>query len=110
MNGKELNKRLKSTGKTQTNIAELLGMSQQALASILKAEDVKTGTLERLCDVLGVKINFFYEGTEYAVSDKGNGLADVVDKDNMIMLLRGQVMAYEKALGVMGEKKKLNVG
>lgn len=110
MTGEQLKKRVKATGFAQKQLAEALNVTPQTVTSMFSANDVRSSTLERLCDVLGVKINFFYEGTEYAVSDKGNGLADVVDKDNMIMLLRGQVMAYEKALGVMGEKEKRNVG
>lgn len=60
MTGKELKKRLKMTGKTLVEISQLLGMSSQALNRILNAQDVKSGTLETLSDVLQIPISDLY--------------------------------------------------
>lgn len=60
MSGKELKAKLQATGKSISAIAELLGKSPQALNTILNVADVKTGTLEELCDALGVEMSYFY--------------------------------------------------
>ncbi len=39
----------------------MLDVSPQAVASILRGKDVRTGTLERICQVLNLPITFFYD-------------------------------------------------
>ena len=41
-------------------------MTQPNFSQIIKTQDIKTGTLENICDVLGVKMDFFYGETKYA--------------------------------------------
>lgn len=48
------------------DLAAELEMSQQNFSKALKVSDVKTGFLEKLCDVLNVSMGFFYKGTKYA--------------------------------------------
>ena len=117
MNGEQLKKRVRATGKSQKQVAEAMNVTPQTVAAMFTAQDVRSSTLERLCDVLGVKMNYFYDGTDYAVDEyqNGSGLAEEIDKDKMIMLLKGQIMAYEKALGAIGKNStsdtlKKNVG
>ena len=74
MTGKELKKRLKMTGKTLVEISQLLGMSSQALNQILNAQDVKSGTIETLSDVLQIPIYYLYGTPSVDVSTtSGNG-------------------------------------
>ena len=96
MDGKYVKRKIIECGKTQKEIAEMLGISPQSMTSILNASDVRSGTIERLCRVLDVPITFFYEGTEL---EKDRKVLDDREKDREIMYLRGQVAAYEKALG-----------
>ena len=114
MSGEQLKTRVKTSGLSQKQIAELLKVTPQTVTAMFSAADVRSSTIERLCDALSVKVNYFYEGTPYAVKEnsQASGLAEEIDKDRMIMLLKGQIMAYEKALGVMGvgEIIKKNVG
>lgn len=97
MTGEELRNKLKKTGFSIAGLARDLGMSQQNLNQALNAKDVKTGLVENLSKVLDVPITFFYEGTEL---EKDRKVLDDREKDREIMYLRGQVAAYEKALGV----------
>lgn len=60
MTGKELKERLSKYGVSQSEIARRLGMSQQSFNQALMANDVKTGLLERIADVLAVSMSFFY--------------------------------------------------
>lgn len=60
MTGERLKHILYAAGISQTELAEKLGTTQQNLYGALKAQDIKTGFLERLCEVLDVKMSFFY--------------------------------------------------
>ena len=68
MNGKILKEKLLSTGKSFSFIASSMGISAQALNSTLNASDVRSSTIEKLCDVLSLDLSFFYGGTKYAPS------------------------------------------
>lgn len=69
MTGKQLKGILYTTGLQQIELAEKMGMSQQNFNKSLMVQDVKTGFLERLCEVLDVKMSFFYPD-DY---DRGGG-------------------------------------
>lgn len=60
MTGIQLKSILYKTGLTQIELAEKMGMSQQNFNKSLMVQDVKTGFLEKLCEVLDVKMSFFY--------------------------------------------------
>lgn len=109
MKGEFLKRRLLETGKTQKEIAELLSITPQSINAILSASDVRSSTIEKLAKVLNLPITFFYEGSEL---DKEQKAAEDSDKDREILYLRGQVAAYEKALGISrnAASEKANVG
>lgn len=65
MSGKELRELLASKGIMQKDIAQKLNMTAGSFTQLLRAKDIKTGLLESICRVLHVKLDFFYEGTEY---------------------------------------------
>lgn len=69
MTGERLKHILYMAGISQTELAEKLGTTQQNLYGALKVQDVKTGFLEKLCEVLEVKMSFFYPD-DY---DRGGG-------------------------------------
>lgn len=69
MTGEQLKRILYTAGIPQTELAKKLGTSQQNLYAVLKSQDIKTGFLERLCEVLDVKMAFFYPD-DY---DRGGG-------------------------------------
>lgn len=68
MTGEDLKMKLYHTGVQFKDLANKLDMTQQNFSKSLKVSDIKTGFLEKLCDALGVKIDFFYTGTSYASS------------------------------------------
>jgi transcriptional regulator with XRE-family HTH domain len=74
MKGEDLKNRLKSTAIPMSEIANKMGIMPQSLYSIFNSEDVKSGVLEKLSQVLEVPIAYFY-GDSYNVQGNGNALA-----------------------------------
>lgn len=110
MNGPELRQILTKRNISINELAEKLNMSQPNLSNQFRVQDVKSGILERICDALDVKMDFFYEGTKYlndsSSSDNSLGLDHLDerptegmsdnDKDKEISYLRGQIKVLEK--------------
>ena len=94
MDGLELKKILIGKGYMLKDIAAKLGMTQPNFSQIIKAQDIKTGTLESICDVLGVKMDFFYGETKYAPVTKQESTEDLSQK---VQYLQGQLTAMKEA-------------
>ena len=60
MTGKELKDKLAKQGIPASSIAEKIGISPQAINSTFNAADVKSWTLKRIANVLGVDMSIFY--------------------------------------------------
>jgi len=102
MNGLELKKILIGNGYMLKDIAAKLGMTQPNFSQIIKAQDIKTGTLENICDVLGVKMDFFYGETKYAPvtkqeSTEDDPMASGEDLNQKVQYLQGQLTAMKEA-------------
>lgn len=101
MNGLELKKILIGKGYMLKDIAAKLGMTQPNFSQIIKAQDIKTGTLESICDVLGVKMDFFYGETKYAPVTKQESTEDdqmaTEDLSQKVQYLQGQLTAMKEA-------------
>lgn len=66
-------------------MAEMIGRSQQNLASLLKHEDVRTGLLEDIAKAIGKPLSFFYGETYGNVSAiSGNNNTSVAGNDNTV--------------------------
>lgn len=94
MTGKDLKEKIAQQNISALAIAKKLGISPQALNSTFNAADVKSGTLERIAEVLGVKMSFFYpmEGSN-AVATGNNNIAG-----NNNAILQERVTMLEKLL------------
>lgn len=101
MDGQKLRKILISKGFLLKDVANKLGLTQPNFSQIVKAQDVKTGTLENICDALGVKMDFFYEGTRFApqIQEKASDYSvPVEDSDtNEVKYLQGKLDAMKEA-------------
>ena len=60
MTGEILKNELLNRGLVLSDIAKRLGMSPQHLNQALNAADIKSGLIERICDVLGLSIAEMY--------------------------------------------------
>ena len=127
MNGLELRKALSKSKVSIVDLAEKLNMTQPNLSNTFKVQDVKSGMLEKICDALGVTIDFFYGGTKYmknggegyVAKEETVGVAQEEDaailykkrqqsladaKDQEIIFLKGQVQALKETIQMLGGK------
>lgn len=73
MTGNELKKKLYSLGYNMSEIANLLGWSNQRFFAALGAADIKTGLIEDLARVTGQPLSVFYGGHSDSVVINGDG-------------------------------------
>ena len=71
MKGETLKIKLETLGYSKAFIADKLGVPPQNIQTWFKADDVKTGTIEKLSEVLDVPISFFF-GDSYNVHGNNN--------------------------------------
>lgn len=85
MTGKHLQDLIMNEGYSVNKMAEMIGRSQQNLASLLKHEDVRTGLLEDIAKAIGKPLSFFYGETYGTVSAiSGNNNTSVAGNDNTV--------------------------
>lgn len=76
MSGKEVKEILKNEGITIAELTRLLGLNtEQALHSLLKADDVKSGLLERIAKVTNKSVLVFYPSSRDHTIATENGIA-----------------------------------
>lgn len=104
MDGLKLKEILTKNGYLLKDIAAKLGMTQPNFSQITKAQDVKSGTLENICDALGVTMDFFYGGTRFnpvAEPQENKPTEDNKPSDEelnqKVLYLQGQLAAMKEA-------------
>ena len=60
MTGDRIKFLLDELGITQKDLSEMLGVTPQSVSAIIAASDVRSGTLEKIANVLGVPMSRFY--------------------------------------------------
>lgn len=73
MTGNRLKEILYEKKVSQSQIAKLLGVSQQSFNQMLAAADIKSSLLERIAEALGENMSLFYpiEPSNVTISDHG---------------------------------------
>lgn len=61
MSGEELKKKLDELGVSYAEVARQLDVFPQSFNKTLKALDVSSGTLEKICRAFGKDMSFFYD-------------------------------------------------
>ena len=119
MTGNRLKEILYEKKVSQSQIAKLLGVSQQSFNQMLAAADIKSSLLERIAEALGENMSLFYpiEPANVTISDHGgvsiagnntiagnnNAVGNVTMGDNSAVL-QERVTMMEKLLE---EKERL---
>ena len=119
MTGNRLKEILYEKKVSQSQIAKLLGVSQQSFNQMLAAADIKSSLLERIAEALGENMSLFYpiEPANVTISDHGgvsiagnnniagsnNAVGNVTMGDNSAVL-QERVTMLEKLLE---EKERL---
>lgn len=85
MKGSALKSKLEELGFSKVYIAEKLGVPAQNVHIWLRADDVKTGTIEKLSEVLEIPISVFYGEAYNKVSNvTGNNNATATGNNNTV--------------------------
>ena len=77
MTGQHLQNLMKQEGYSVNKMAELIGKSQQVLASALKHDDIRTGLLEDIAKAMGKPLSFFYGEAYGNVQTSGDNSTSV---------------------------------
>ena len=114
MNGKTLKERIAQlSNMTYTDIAKRLNVSEQSMYQYFLVNDVKSGLIERICEIIGVDIPTMY-GIEpaHTISHNagdvitGNNIANRVDDmgAQMITILDEQLKVKDEQIRVRDEQ------
>lgn len=76
MKGEIVKKVILDMDYTVAQVAEMIGTSQQNLASALKHEDVRSGLLEKIAEALGLQLSTFY-GASFGELPNVSGPSDM---------------------------------
>lgn len=122
MTGQELKEVLREKEVMLNDLAAKMELSQPALSQMFRTQDVKSGTLEKICDIMSSDINYFYKDTKYDPLLNRKGRTLKVDKtvslhkDNELqskynelekkhLVLQGKYEALEKAYEILVKSK-----
>jgi DNA-binding Xre family transcriptional regulator len=112
MSGEQLKKILGKTGKSYVEIAALLGISSQSLYQMFKADDIKSGMIEKLCNVLNEDVTLFYGGgdkisaVDHSLAINGNGNSANNDTGAFLALLTKKDEQIDRLLGIIEQMNK----
>lgn len=84
MKGIELKKILRDNGISISQLARVLDISQQNLNSALSADDVKSGTIEKVAFASCKPVSFFYGESPGSVSASGDNSTAVAGNNNRV--------------------------
>jgi len=116
MTGKEFKEKILQTNVSPSALAERLGITAQALNSTFKGKAVRSDTIERAAQALGVDMSFFYPmaGTNNSVAS-GDGSISVASNGNVHIeetsILQERIKALEQQVkdkeSLLAEKERL---
>jgi len=116
MTGKEFKEKILQTNVSPSTLAERLGITAQALNSTFKGKAVRSDTIERAAQALGVDMSFFYPmaGTNNSVAS-GDGSISVASNGNVHIeetsILQERIKALEQQVkdkeSLLAEKERL---
>lgn len=107
MEGKVLKSKIAEINVTQLELAGRLGTTPQSLSSILHAKDVRSGTIEKIAQVLEVPVSFFYgEGSFQKAVASGNKSVAAINSNvlNGTEVLKERIKSLEM---IVKEKERL---
>ncbi len=96
MDGERIKYEIKKKGYTIKRIAEELKQSQQNLSAKLNTDDVSSGLIEKICDIIGVKMSELY-------SD-----GDIISAVNNSTAIKGNQSCDPRLLDIIQARDKQN--
>lgn len=112
MKGETIRQKIRLTGRRFTEIAEIMGITPQALNKILGSDDVKTGSLERIAEAMGVPVTYFYDENgngNGSISASGHAMVANRDVNNnseerSVLVLAEQLSTKDKQIGIKDQQ------
>lgn len=74
MTGDRIKFLLDELGITQKALSEMLGVTPQSVSAIIAASDVRSGTLEKIANVLGLPMSRFYPNDAATITNESSEL------------------------------------
>lgn len=74
MTGDRIKFLLDELGVTQKALSEMLGVTPQSVSAIIAASDVRSGTLEKIANVLGVPMSRFFQNDAATITNESSEL------------------------------------
>ena len=74
MTGDRIKFLLDELGITQKALSEMLGVTPQSVSAIIAASDVRSGTLEKIANVLGLPMSRFYPNDATTITNESSEL------------------------------------
>lgn len=105
MKGIDVKTELRRNGFTLTQVASLLGESQQNLNAALSKDDIRTGLVERISQVTGLPIAVFY-GDSNMGNGSGNQSSIVAGNNNHINTQQAEFLRELSAQRKLTEKSQ----
>lgn len=106
MKGEKVKEILKEKGLQQKKVAEKMGISEQNLQSLLKADDIKSGVLENISKASGVSLFEFY-GHDVNIQHGTNTYNTTANTAEFLQELKEQRESYKDQLREKDEQIKL---
>lgn len=92
MDGKFFQQKLREIGIKQYEVAQILGVTEQAVSAMMRADSIKTTTLEKVAQAIGKDISIFFSEGELQRAQEIESLKKILDeKDEQIKRLQIQV-------------------
>ena len=92
MDGKIFQKKLREMGIKQYQVAQILGVTEQTVSAMMRADSIKTTTLEKIARAIGKDISIFFSEIELQRAQEIENLKKILDeKDQQIKRLQVQV-------------------
>ncbi len=103
MTGMELKAKITPSGKSISEVARMIGLSQQGLSQALSTKDVKTGLIEKIATALGLPLSYFYgDGTDGRAIANGNraiaAVNSTISEQSEKAILEEKVRGMQKLL------------
>lgn len=109
MKGKDLKEILRQEGINLSELAQLLGFSNdQRLHSALKAEDVKSGLIEQIAKATNRNVGYFYNELPVATAE-ANSVA-VSENDNEVSLISERFLSLLEKKDEQIDRKDTQLG
>ncbi len=96
MTGQELKEKILKANMPFNVLAERLGVTAQSLNSCFKVKDVRSNTIERIAEVLGVKMSFFYPMDSGSAVASANGDSSIAVNNNSGSIATGDAVLQER--------------